>query len=141
MMWHFEGRTTHPRERVLPGASFELIVHLRGRYGMVRGDGVQRCAEASISGMQTRPFVIQAPEAESTVVGIQFTPAGAWRVFGVSSRMAPSTDLDPAEPCAGKAIYTSIPAHLAWIEESSGIDLTPSEERCALDFRGRPIAL
>jgi AraC-like DNA-binding protein len=82
LMWHFEGRTTHPRERVLPGASFELIVHLRGRYGMVRGDGVQRCAEASISGMQTRPFVIQAPEAESTVVGIQLTPAGAWRVFG-----------------------------------------------------------
>jgi AraC-like DNA-binding protein len=82
VMWHFEGRTTHPRERVLPGASFELIVHRRGRYGLVRGDGVQRCAEASISGMQTRPFVIQAPEAASTVVGIQFTPAGAWRVFG-----------------------------------------------------------
>jgi AraC-like DNA-binding protein len=82
LMWHFDGRTTHPRERVLPGATFELIVHLRGRYGMVRGDGVQRCAEASISGMQTQPFVIQAPDAESTVVGIQFTPAGAWRVFG-----------------------------------------------------------
>lgn len=139
-MWHFEGRTTHPRERVLPGASFELIVHLRGRYGMVRGDGVQRCAEASISGMQTQPFVIQAPDAESTVVGIQLTPAGAWRLFGQPLHDLALLDVDLEdvvgrdsnrlmEACGGTpAPERCLRAIAAWIERrvTSRPDLDPA---------------
>jgi AraC-like DNA-binding protein len=127
-MWHFDGRTTHPRERVLPGASFELIVHLRGRYSLVRGEGVQRCAEASISGMQTRPFVIQAPEAESTVVGIQLTPAGAYRLLGrpLHDLAMPDVDLEDVvgreadrllEACGASASpERRLRAIAAWIE-------------------------
>src|SRR5262245_50348612 len=118
-MWHFEGRTSHPRERVLPGASFELIVHLRGRYGVVRGDGVQRCAEASISGMQTQPFVIQAPDAESTVVGIQLTPAGAWRLFGHPLHDLALLDVD-LEDVVGRDVNRLL--------EACGGTVTP--ERC-----------
>src|SRR5689334_13428670 len=83
-LWHFTGRTAHPRERVLPNGQFELIVQLRGRYGIVRPDGgVDRCAVMGVSGLQTRPFVVQAPADTCTVLGIQLTPAGAWRVFGL----------------------------------------------------------
>jgi AraC-like DNA-binding protein len=104
-MWHFEGRTAHARERVLPGARFELILHLRGRYGLVGGDagGVQPCAEASVSGVQTRPFVIEAPDALSTVVGIELTPAGAWRVFGRPLHELALLDVDFADVVGGDA--------------------------------------
>lgn len=82
-LWHFEGRTAHPRERVLPNGLFELIVHLRGRYAIVREHGVERCSLMGVSGLQTQPFVVQAPADASTVLGILLTPAGAWRVFGL----------------------------------------------------------
>lgn len=150
-MWHFAGRTTHPRERVLPGASFELIVHLRGRYGMVRGDGVQQCAEASISGMQTRPFVIQAPETESTVVGIQFTPAGAWRVFGQPLNDLALLDVDLEDIVGREASRlldscgeTATPegclrAIAAWIERRAALphDLDPATAWVAGRIRER----
>jgi methylphosphotriester-DNA--protein-cysteine methyltransferase len=34
-----------------------------------------------MSGQQTQPFVIEAPEGASTVLGIEFTPEGAWRLL------------------------------------------------------------
>ena len=83
-LWHFTGRTAHPRERVLPSGGFELVVQLRGGYGLVGDDGaVTRCTPLGVSGLQTRPFVVQAPDDVSTVLGVNLTPAGAWRVFGL----------------------------------------------------------
>jgi methylphosphotriester-DNA--protein-cysteine methyltransferase len=80
-LWHFTGRTAHPRERVLPSGLLQLVVHLGDRYGIVRDDGIARCPPLVMSGQQTRPFVIQAPEAACTVIGIEFTPEGAYRLL------------------------------------------------------------
>jgi methylphosphotriester-DNA--protein-cysteine methyltransferase len=80
-LWHFTGRTAHPRERVLPSGLLQLVVHLGERYGVVRADGIARCPALVMSGQQTQPFVIQAPAAACTVVGIEFTPEGAYRLL------------------------------------------------------------
>ena len=80
-LWHFTGRVAHPRERVLPTGQLQLIVHLDRRYGVVRDGVVEPCAALVMSGQQTRPLVIQAPDGASTVVGIELTPEGAYRIL------------------------------------------------------------
>jgi methylphosphotriester-DNA--protein-cysteine methyltransferase len=79
--WHFIGCTAHPRERVLPTGLLQLVVHFDARYGVVRDGGVERCPALVMSGQQTQPIVIEAPEGASTVLGIEFTPEGAWRLL------------------------------------------------------------
>jgi AraC-like DNA-binding protein len=80
-LWHFTGRVAHPRERVLPTGQLQLIVHLGQRYGVVRDGVVEPCGALVMSGQQTRPLVIQAPDGLSTVVGIELTPEGAYRLL------------------------------------------------------------
>lgn len=80
-LWHFTGRTAHPRERVLPSGQLQLVVHLGDHYGVVRDGGIARCPALVMSGQQTQPFVIQAPDTAATVVGIEFTPEGAYRLL------------------------------------------------------------
>jgi len=79
--WHFTGRTAHPRERVLPTGLLQLVVHLDARYGVVREGGVERCPALVMSGQQTQSSVIEAPSGPSTVLGIDLTPEGAWRLL------------------------------------------------------------
>ena len=81
-LWHFDGVVAHPRERVLPNGHVEIVVQLRGRYGLVRRHGVDGCAAVGVSGVQTAPFVIAAPAGRAVVAGIELTPEGAWRVLG-----------------------------------------------------------
>ena len=80
-LWHFSGRTAHPRERVLPTGQLQLVVHLDRRYALVRDGHVEPCPALVMSGQQTRPFVIQAPDGPSTVLGLEFTPEGAYRLL------------------------------------------------------------
>jgi len=93
-MWHFDGCTAYPRERVMPDARFEVILHLHGRYGIVRDAGVERCAELSVGGLRARPFVIEAPASRCTIVGIQLTPAAAWRLFRQPLHELACVDID-----------------------------------------------
>jgi hypothetical protein len=58
-------------------------------------------------------------------------PDGTWRTLGVTSRRGPSPDALPAAPCASTTIYTSLAAHVAWIEARTDIDVTPCHERDA----------
>ena len=130
--------TREAAEHLVPGAAVILVGF--GAAGEDEpGGGLKRWVAVPVHGTQAEAReILVGTREQGACTGDSGGPAylalpdGTWRVFGVSSRMAPSTDLDPADPCAGKAIYTSIPAHLAWIEESSGIDL---------DFRRAPIAL
>lgn len=46
---------------------------------------------------------------------------GSWRAFGITSR---GTSAD----CNQESIYGLIPAHVEWIEETSGIDVTPCHD-------------
>ncbi|MDI1436387.1 S1 family peptidase [Polyangium sorediatum] len=124
-------------EHLTPGAT-AILVGFGAAGEEEPGGGLKRWVEVPVHGTQAgaREVLVGTREkgactGDSGGPAFLELPDGAWRVFGVSSRMAPSTDLGPADPCAGKAIYTSIAAHLVWIEESSGIDLTPfEEERC-----------
>ncbi len=80
-LWHFAGRVAHPRERVLPNGQLQLIVHLDRRYGVVRDGVVEPCAALVMSGQQTQPLVVQAPDGVATVVGVELTPEGAYRLL------------------------------------------------------------
>ena len=150
-LWYFEGRTAHPRERVLPNGLFELIVHLRGRYGIVGDHGVERCTLMGVSGLQTRHFVVQAPDEHSTVLGIQLTPAGAWRVFGLP--LSELTALDVAledvvgatadalaDHChAARTPEDALRAAAAWVAArvAAGPDVEPAVAWVAERIRGR----
>jgi methylphosphotriester-DNA--protein-cysteine methyltransferase len=80
-LWHFRGRTAHPRERVLPTGLLQLIVQLDERYAAVRGSGSERYPALVLSGQQMHATVIEAPACVSTVLGIDFTPEGAHRLL------------------------------------------------------------
>jgi methylphosphotriester-DNA--protein-cysteine methyltransferase len=79
--WHFEGRMTYLRERVFPGGTLEMIVHLDERYRFVGERGTEVCPAACISGLQMGPFVVQAPPRPCAVLGVRLTPAGAYAIL------------------------------------------------------------
>lgn len=72
LIWLFE-RTdlTHPRERLLPGATMELVMELRGGG-----------AQPLISGAHSKTVEIDTGEP-TTVVGVHFKPGGAFPFLGV----------------------------------------------------------
>ena len=119
-VWYFTGRTAHPRERVLPGGGFELILQLRGGYGLVGDDGrVTRCAALGVSGLQTRPFVVQAPDDVSTVLGVNLTPAGAWRVFGLPLTELSALDIALVDVVGPAADRLAVRCHAAATAEDA----------------------
>jgi AraC-like DNA-binding protein len=110
-LWHFSGRTGHPRERVLPTGLLPLIVHLDHRYTILRDGRLEPCPALVMSGQQTGPCVVQAPDAPSTVLGIEFTPEGAYRLLRRPLHDVAGCDVDLADLV--------------------GADATPLGERCA----------
>lgn len=86
-MWHFTGRTSLPRERLFPGGYLEVILHLGPTFRDVDARGITAGAFpiACLTGLQTRPAVIEAPDAECCVLGIRFRPVGAYAVFGAAT--------------------------------------------------------
>jgi len=128
-LWHFTGLTAHPRERVLPTGRLQLVVHVDQRYGIVRDGGIARCAPLAMSGQQTRPMVIQAPNGSSTVLGIEFTPAGAYRLLrrplgdlaNEDVELGDLVGVDAAEladrcAAAGPDARAGLSAAVAWID-------------------------
>jgi AraC-like DNA-binding protein len=81
-MWHFQGSIASPRERTFPNGLLEIIVHLGERYSDIQGDRVSICPETCVTGLQLGPVVVEAPRRETTVLGLRFTAAGAYAVFG-----------------------------------------------------------
>lgn len=55
-----------------------------------------------------------------TVEGFKDKPGAGWRVFGVTSRKGPG-----GGNCASTSVYGIIANMVPWIEEDSGIDITP----------------
>jgi AraC-like DNA-binding protein len=98
-MWHFEGRTTVPRERGFPGGYLELILHLGARYGDVaeRDGRVSPFPAACLTGVQTRPFTIEAPDEPAIVIGIRLRPVGAFAVLGHPVHEATGLTVDLAD--------------------------------------------
>ncbi len=127
-LWHFTGRAAHPRERVLPSGLIQLVIHLDARYGVVRETGIDACSALVISGQQTRPVVIQAPDVAATVLGIELTPEGAYRLLGRPLHDLAGLDVDLGDlvgsaaaqlvdRCDGAAgARACLSAAAAWIE-------------------------
>ena len=49
-------------------------------------------------------------------------PDGSWRVFGVTSTTTPN---DEGVPCTREGTWALTPHYVPWIEETSGLDVTP----------------
>ncbi len=83
-LWHFDGRMALPRERTFPGGYLEIILHLGPQFRDVHADGTSGALfpVACLTGSQTRPVVIESPNAHCCVLGIRLTPIGAYRVLG-----------------------------------------------------------
>ncbi len=95
-LWHFDGRMVLPRERTFPGGFVELILHLGPLFREVLANG-ERGGEfptACLTGPQTRPVVIEAPDAHCCVLGIRLTPVGAYRVLATPLHHTADLTLD-----------------------------------------------
>ena len=95
-MWHFSGRLSMPRERLFPGGYLEVILHLGPTFRDVDARGVTASAFpiACLTGLQTRPAVIEAPDDVCCVLGIRFRPVGAYAVFGTEACEAIDQTID-----------------------------------------------
>ncbi len=81
-IWYFEGRLRMPRERHLPSARLDLIVHLGAPF---RDDLGETFPGRCVSGLRTRPDVIEAPSGPTAVLGIRLHPLGAYGILGAAA--------------------------------------------------------
>ena len=103
-MWHFAGRMTMPRERTFPGGYLELILHLGPRFHDVDASGARADAfpVACLTGMLTRPQLIESPAGECRVLGVRLHPLGAYALLGRPLHESTDLTLDVAD-LAGRA--------------------------------------
>lgn len=98
-LWHFSGRLLAPRERTFPGGYLEILLHLGPLFRAVGPDGRtgEAFPEVCITGPQTRPLVIEAPDDSCCVLGIRLTPVGAYRVLATPLHLTTDLTLDFAD--------------------------------------------
>jgi AraC-like DNA-binding protein len=76
-IWYFEGTMTHPRERVFPDATAELIIMLDEPHRDGDSELMEPFPAVCINGLRTRPSVVVAPAGRCRVIGVTFLPVGA----------------------------------------------------------------
>src|SRR6478735_12842482 len=83
-IWHFEGKTTMPRERLFPATHLEMIIQVGALHRDVDANGVtgDPFPRACLTGMQLAPAVIEAPEEPCCVIGVRLKPIGAYMLLG-----------------------------------------------------------
>ncbi|MGZ8491491.1 MAG: helix-turn-helix domain-containing protein [Gemmatirosa sp.] len=98
-LWHFEGRTTMPRERVFPGGYLEIILHLGAHFRAVGEAGATGDAfpTACVTGMQLTSSVIEAPADGCCVLGIRLRPVGAFALLGLPLHATTGLTVDLAD--------------------------------------------
>jgi AraC-like DNA-binding protein len=83
-LWHLRDTPSHPRERILPGATIEIVINLNNdeiRIGGVERPG-ERLSGAVVPGPYGRPFDIDAAQ-HASIMGVHFRPGGALPFLGV----------------------------------------------------------
>lgn len=80
-IWYFDGMAASPRERQLPNGQLQIIVQFDHRYHDVQGDTAVLCPPICMTGIQTRPMIVQAPTCRNAVMGIRLHPAGAYKLL------------------------------------------------------------
>jgi AraC-like DNA-binding protein len=95
-IWHFEGKTALPRERLFPAAHLEMILQIGARFRDVDTSGVTRdeFPRACLTGMQLTPAVIEAPSEPCCVMGIRLKPIGAYMLLGRPAALSQGATFD-----------------------------------------------
>jgi AraC-like DNA-binding protein len=137
-IWYLEGKLTHPRERLFPPGSAEIVVRLRGGLSSVAAEPDDRFVGAEVMGQITRAILIDAPDERSAVLGIRLHPAGAYGVFGhpIHELTGGSVDLADltaeateqlAERCASaSSVEGLMRVAAAWVERRASRPERPS---------------
>jgi AraC-like DNA-binding protein len=81
LFWHARGRSTFARKRIFPNGRVELLVNLGEPIRLVEGVGAQVLRCGWLSGMHSRPVVIECSSTWDTL-GVRLRPAGAYALLG-----------------------------------------------------------
>jgi hypothetical protein len=66
LAWHYQGPTNDRLKRVLPTGRIELLVNFADPYRIVQGGGIEWLASAVLSGVLSRPLILEQPPTTST---------------------------------------------------------------------------
>jgi AraC-like DNA-binding protein len=80
-IWDFDGMAAAPQERVFPNGRIELILQLDERYLDVTPSGAVPTPAACVTGIHSRPSLVQAPRRPCRVLGVRLHPPGAWTLL------------------------------------------------------------
>jgi AraC-like DNA-binding protein len=96
-IWQCADAPPHPRERVLPSGTVELVINLREDafhiYDPAAPAHVRRYSGAMVSGTYAGAFVID-PRQHASIIGVHFKPGGASAILGLPSDDLAETHLD-----------------------------------------------
>jgi AraC-like DNA-binding protein len=96
--WLYEDyESRHPRERILPSGTLEMVFNLREDelriYGASDAGRCSRFSGGVISGPYAGSFMSDAAE-EAAIIGVHFKPGGAFRILGPLAGELTSTHVD-----------------------------------------------
>lgn len=98
---HWDGRADRSRERLFPGPTIELVVHVGAPHALV-ADGVRSPLPAAcVSGLQDNAATIEAPVGHTSVLCIRLRPPGAYSVLAVPLDAMRGRTLDLRD-CVGR---------------------------------------
>ncbi len=81
-MWYSSGHLEHLRETVVAAASTDIVVNLGEPMKLVRGNGVADIRGTTVTGLISRPFVLEHPVFHEAL-GIRLSPHGIRAVLGI----------------------------------------------------------
>jgi AraC-like DNA-binding protein len=83
--WHFADAPSHPRQRILPSGTNELVINLREDEVRINDskqpEGYQTFPGIVVSGAYAGAFDID-PSHNASIMGVHFRPGGAFPFFG-----------------------------------------------------------
>jgi AraC-like DNA-binding protein len=100
-----DGAVFHPRERLLPSGTLELVVHLADHYRALTPRGPAPFPSVCVSGILSSPVVMQTPAGHCRLVTVRLWPAGARALvrcplWELSGQMVDLRDVMPGDAMA-----------------------------------------
>jgi AraC-like DNA-binding protein len=97
-----DGALYHPRERLFPSGTLELVVHLADHYRVPTPRGPAPLPSVCVSGILSGPVVMHTPAGHCRVVTVRLWPAGARAVircplWELSGQMVELRDVIPGD--------------------------------------------
>ncbi|MGH7856484.1 MAG: DUF6597 domain-containing transcriptional factor [Candidatus Binatia bacterium] len=97
--WLCSDAPPHPRERILPSGTIELVVNLRDDeiriYDPAQTENCTRFSGAVVSGAYSESFAID-PLQHASIIGVHFKPGGAFPFLGAPAGELADTHIDLA---------------------------------------------